>query len=85
MSDQPPWYGPVIKALRAAVFFIAHACLAVVIIGLVAVVKAVVSWLGDPKLFGLVPLSWVFDAMDATALVVFIPFGVIEAIRVFKE
>jgi hypothetical protein len=40
---------------------------------------------GDPKLFGWIPLSYVFDVMDAAALAVFIPFGVLEAVRVFRE
>jgi len=80
-----PWHAPLTKALRAAAFFIAHTLLAVLIIALVAVVKAALHWLGDPKLFGYIPLSYVFDAMDATALAVFIPFGTIEAIRVFRE
>jgi hypothetical protein len=29
--------------------------------------------------------AYVFDVMDATALLVFIPFGAIETIRVFRE
>jgi hypothetical protein len=85
MPNPPPWHAPLTKALRAATFFVAHSCLALIIIALVAVVKAALRWLGEPELFGLIPLSYVFDAMDATALAVFIPFGVIEAIRVFRE
>jgi hypothetical protein len=80
-----PWHAPLTKALRAAAFFVAHAFLAILIIGLVAIVKVVLHWLGDPKLFDLIPISYVFDAMDATALAVFIPFGASEAIRVFRE
>jgi hypothetical protein len=85
VTDPLPWYAPLTKALRAAAFFIAHAFLAVLIIGLVAVVKLALNWMGDPKLFGWIPLGYVFDAMDATALAVFIPFGALEAIRVFRE
>lgn len=85
MPKQLPWHAPLTKALRAAAFFVAHAFLAILILGLVAIVKEALHWLGDPKLFDWVPLSYVFDVMDATALIVFIPFGIIEAIRVFRE
>jgi len=59
--------------------------LAIVIIVLISLVRAALNWLGEPKLFDWIPLSYVFDAMDATALAVFITFGVVEAIRVFRE
>ncbi len=85
MSNLLPWHAPLTKALRAAAFFVAHTFLAILIIGLVALVKVALHWLGDPKLFEWIPLSYVFDVMDATALAVFIPFGVVEAVRVFKE
>jgi hypothetical protein len=80
-----PWYAPLIKALRAAAFFVAHTFLAILIIGLVSLLKAALQWLGDPKLFDWMPLSYVFDMMDATALIVFICFGTLEAVRVFRE
>ncbi len=57
MSRPTLWYAPIAKALRAATFFIAHTCLAIVIIALVAVVKFVVHWFGDPELFGWMPLT----------------------------
>jgi hypothetical protein len=85
LSARLPWYAPLGKAIRAATFFVAHAALAILIIGLVSLVKIVLRWLGDPKLFDWVPLSYVFDVMDALALLVFIPFGASEAIKVFRE
>ena len=85
MPNPLPWHAPLTKALRAATFFFGHACLAIVIIVLISLVRAALNWLGEPKLFDWIPLSYVFGAMDATALAVFITFGVVEAIRVFRE
>jgi hypothetical protein len=85
MSGPTPWHAPLIRAFRAATFFAAHACLAVIIIGLVTLVKAAVQWMGDPKLFDWIPLSYIFDAMDVATLCVFLVFAVIEAVRVFRE
>ena len=85
MPSPPPWYAPILKALRAAAFFIAHAVLAILIIALVSLVQAVFRRLGDPELFGLIPLTYVFDVMDVAILGVFIFYGVAEAIKVFRE
>jgi hypothetical protein len=85
VPNQLPWYAPIVKAIRAGTFFVAHAFLAILFMVLVAGVKQVLHWLDDPKLFDWVPLSYIFDAMDAMALVVFLLFGTIEAIRVFRE
>jgi hypothetical protein len=83
--NQLPWHAPITKALRAAAYFVAHAAVALVIIGAISLVRAACQWLGDPKLFDLIPLVYLFDAMELAALAVFIPCGVIEAYRVFRE
>jgi hypothetical protein len=85
MPNPPKWYAPLIKAVRAAAFFVAHALLATLVIGLISAVRWVLRYLGEPMLFGWIPLGYIFDAMDAATLLVFIPFAIIEAVRVFRE
>jgi hypothetical protein len=41
--------------------------------------------LGDPILFGKIPLRWFFDVMDVAILFFFITFGIVEAIAAFRE
>jgi hypothetical protein len=40
---------------------------------------------GDPKLFDVLPLRYIFDGMDLAILLAFIVLGTLEAIRVFRE
>ncbi len=63
---------------------LAHACVAIVLIALLTVVSKFLEYVGDHRLFQVIPLSYVFDAMDCAILIVFGTFGVIEAIAVFK-
>ena len=51
MPNPKKWYAPLVKALRAAAFFVAHALLAALIIGLISAVKWVLQYLGEPVLF----------------------------------
>jgi hypothetical protein len=83
MPDPPPWYAPIIRALRIFALLATHTVLVIVFIGLFALVKAAVRWLGDPTLFG-VSLTVPFDVMEAVIVVLFIVFGVLEAYRVFR-
>jgi hypothetical protein len=58
---------------------------AILIIGLIAAIKRALMWDGDPKLFDFFPLRYIFDAADIGILAVFLIFGTIEAIQVFRE
>lgn len=40
--------------------------------------------MGDHRLFHVVPISFIIDAMDCAILLVFVTFGIIEAIEVFR-
>ena len=79
------WSAPFIRAARAGAFIASHALIAVVLIVAISAVKGAIGWFGDTKLFGVLPLGYLFDAMDAAILLVFMVFGLIEAIRVFRE
>ena len=79
-----PWYHPLVKAVRAGAFLLAHALIAVVLIGLLTLVSKVVEYTGDHRLFGRVPISFIFDVMDCAILLVFVVFGVIEAVEAFR-
>lgn len=80
-----PWYRPFKKAFRSGCYLVAHAMVAFLIIGLSEAIKRVLLWDGDPELFDLVPLRYIFDAVDIGILAVFLFFGTKEAIQVFRE
>jgi hypothetical protein len=58
---------------------------ALLLIGAITLVEGWIHALGDPILFGRIPLRWFFDAMDVGVLLVFLTSGTIEAIRAFRE
>jgi hypothetical protein len=80
-----PWSRPFKKAFRSGCYLVAHAMVAILIIGLIAAIKRALMWDGDPKLFDFFPLRYIFDAADIGILAVFLIFGTIEAIQVFRE
>ncbi len=80
-----PWYKPFERALRAAAYLVAHALLALLIIGLIAAVQHVLALDGDPKLLDILPMRYIFDAMDLLILATFMIFGTIEVVRAFRE
>ena len=81
----PSWSAPFFRLLRATAYITSHTVVALILIGAITVVEEWIHRVGDPILFGKVPLRWFFDAMDVAILLVFITFGVIEAIRAFRE
>ncbi len=80
-----PWYAPFIRLLRAAAYITSHTLVALILIGAITLVEGWIHTLGDPILFGEIPLRWFFDAMDVAILLVFLTFGTIEAVRAFRE
>ena len=85
MASRFPWYAPFIRLLRATSYITSHTFVALLLVGAITLVERWIHEVGDPILFGRVPLRWFFDVMDVAILVVFITFGIIEAIRAFKE
>jgi hypothetical protein len=75
----------VARAVRAAVFLAVHVVLALIIIaGLYAVQLGLIA-IGDPKLFDIIPVRYIFDAMDVGVLIAFCLFGGMEAYLLFQE
>jgi hypothetical protein len=87
MENDDPWWGPVLRALRAAAAFIGHICLAIIIITGIWSLENYIHYLWEerePMLFDRVPLKWLFDAVDLSILLVFAVWGTIEANRKLK-
>jgi hypothetical protein len=80
-----PWYSPFKKAFLSGCHLLAHTFVAVLIVGLVSLVQRVLIWDGDRKLFDIFPLRYIFDLSDVALLAVFLVFGTLQAIHVFRE
>jgi hypothetical protein len=83
-----PVSGPVLRAWRAAVVLLCHTGLAALV---VICIKAL-EWLlhllwgtGEALLFDRFPLRYLFDAMDGGVILVFVWFGIVEAVRAFRS
>jgi hypothetical protein len=79
------WYRSAKKAVRWGVFILCHAVVASLLIGAVQFIQWVVVLTGDHKLFGVIPLRYVFDGMDLAILLAFVVLGTLEAVTVFRE
>jgi hypothetical protein len=73
------------RALRAALFIIVHIFLALLIIaGIYAIQRGLLA-IGDPRLFDLLPLRYIFDIADVCVLAAFVLFGCSEAYFMFRD
>ena len=75
------------KAFRAAVVFVGHALLAVVLLTGIWGVELYIHYLWgarEPLLFDRLPLKYLFDLADITVLAVFIFWGAYEANEKFR-
>jgi hypothetical protein len=79
-----PWYAAFVTAWHWGSFIAAHALVACVLIGSIEVVQLLILAIGDPRLFDILPLRYIFDGMDVGILVAFIVLGMVEAIVVFQ-
>ena len=79
------WYSAFETALRWGSFIAAHALVAMLLLGVVALIQWLVLKLGEPKLFGIIPLGYIFDSMDLAILIAFIVLGTLEAVMVFRK
>jgi hypothetical protein len=78
------WYGAFATAWRWGSFIAAHALVALVLIGVIALIQRLILQLGDPKLFDMIPLRYIFDGMDLGILAAFLVLGSVEAVNVFR-
>ena len=80
-----PWYAPLIKLFRAAIYIAAPTAVALLLITAIEIVAGWLHRTGDPKLWEWVPVRYLFDTMDLAILIAFIWYGTAEAIRAFRE
>lgn len=80
-----PWFTPVANARNAAVHIVCHTFVASCLIAAMRWFEYLFDWIGELKLFGVVPLRYIFDASDALILLAFLFSGVLAATRWFKE
>ncbi len=83
MAVPAPWYVAFIKAWRIGCYVAAHLFVAVLLIGTIYAIQYCILLIGDPKLFDIIPLRFIFDGMDLGILAAFLIFGTYEAILVF--
>lgn len=82
MPDRERFYAPLRRAARAAVVFIGHTFLGMVVVTCNWLVERYFHFLWqshEPLLFERVPLRWLFDAVDLGVLLVFMFWGILEA------
>lgn len=75
-------------AFRAAVAFLAHTALAMV----TALGLRGFEWLwgllfseNEPTVAGIFPMRYIFEIGEAAVLIVFVVFGILEAIKAFRS
>lgn len=81
-----PSWDPIKHLLSASLWLICHAALAAVIIGTNWLLWKFVDWLVDgnePLLCGVLPLRYIFDAMEIGVIAVYAWYGIRGTIRVF--
>lgn len=77
-----------LRAARAAVALVSHTILAALVIVAIKLLETLVHFFwnhSEPLLFDRFPLRYLFHAMDGAVLIVFSVFGVLEAVRAFRE
>jgi hypothetical protein len=87
MADRESIFGPVWRAFRAAVAFLGHLMLVLLLVFSIWALEQLVVWLWgqrEPMLYGIIPLKWLFNTMDAAIFLVFTVWGAIEAHRKLK-
>lgn len=65
-------------------YLAAHVLVATILIATIYAIQWFLRKVGDPTLFDTVPIRYMFDAMDAGILVVFIAYGVRAAMWAFR-
>jgi hypothetical protein len=88
MSSQESIWAPTKRAARAAVAFVGHLFLSLVVVGGVYVMELSIRYIwgaNEPLLFDRVPLKWLFQFIDVCILAVFGACGTMEAYRKLRE
>ena len=73
------------RAFRAACFLLVHVISALLLVAAITAIQRLLIGAGDPKLYGWIPLRYVFDTMDLGVLLAFFLFGFMEVYILFYE
>jgi hypothetical protein len=78
------WYAPFRLALKLCAYLIGHTLVALLLVGVIYVVREVTIGAGDPRLFEKVPIRYIFDGLDAFAIFVVTVAFIIEAVQMVR-
>jgi hypothetical protein len=67
------------------VYLAAHLLVAAILIGVISAIQWLLKGFGDPKLYDWIPCRYIFDTMDGAILLVFLGFGIKDAVEAFRE
>lgn len=84
MAEHSPWYTPFARVGRIVAMFVADTGGAAIILLGIRGIQWLLSATGEPKLFGWIPLEYLFHAMDLAVLlglVVIVVFDVLEEVK----
>ena len=85
MSQAVPWHRPFKNAWRLSCCFVAHALSAGVLVGAIRLLSWLLSMGGEPRLYGVVPLEYLFDTMEICIVIVFVAHSVRETVEVVRR
>ncbi|GEM_PF-4618027 len=77
----------VLNAVRAAVFLLCHLAIAFLIVAGIYGLEKFISYLWgqhEPMMIGILPLKYLFEAIDLCIIVVFGFRGIVAALRAFR-
>jgi hypothetical protein len=77
--------GAFARALQAIAFLGIHIGIAVMFIWAIWLVQISLTAVGDPRLFDVMPVRFVFDAIDVGIGLAFFLFGILEVCVIYRE
>ncbi|MGO9770422.1 MAG: hypothetical protein ACLPSW_12870 [Roseiarcus sp.] len=78
------WFSPFVTALWCGAYLVSHVIVAGIALAAVKATKWLVGVADHPKLFDLVSIEYLFDAMDLGILAAFFILGTREVVWVLK-
>ena len=76
------------RIIRATIVLLSHLLMATIVIAAVWVLEVLFRavWRdNDPRLFGAVPLNYIFQATDVAVLLMFVLNGIVETLRFYRR
>ncbi len=85
MASDRVWYDPIRSAFHAATYIVCHTVVALIIIAATRIIALILEYFGDPRLYDVLPIRYIFDTMDLVIFLAFMVTGGISAWQAFKE